>query len=61
MFRENSYQDLKNKYGDYIIIIKAGCFYDVRDFGALFFSDKLGYTLYSDKSSFYNVFQHNFS
>lgn len=55
MVKENSYQDLKNKFEDYIIIQKAGCFYDVRDFGAIFLSNKLGYSIYSDRSSQYKI------
>lgn len=53
--KENSYGYLKSKYPDYIIIQKAGCFYDVRDFGAIFFSQVLGYKTYSDQSSNYKI------
>lgn len=55
MTRKNSYRDLKKRFPNYIIIQKAGYFYDVRDFGAVFFSENLGYTLYSDKGSKYKV------
>lgn len=51
MVKKNSYRDLKENYKDYIIIQKAGCFYDVRDFGAEFFSKELGLKLYSDRVS----------
>lgn len=53
--KENSYRDLKNRYPDYIIIQKAGCFYDVRDFSAIFFSQVLGYKVISDSSSNYKT------
>lgn len=55
MVKKNSYQDLKCRFPDYIIIQKAGCFYDVRGFGAVFLSNCLGFTLYSDKASEYKV------
>lgn len=55
MTRKNSYRDLKKRFPNYIIIQKAGYFYDVRDFGAVFFLENLGYTLYSDKGSKYKV------
>ena len=55
MVKKNSYSDLIHKFHDYIIIQKAGFFYDVRDFGAIFFSNKLGYSLYSDKASEYKI------
>lgn len=55
MVKKNSYQDLKYRFPDYIIIQKAGCFYDVRGFGAIFLSKSLGVTLYSDKASEHKV------
>ena len=55
MVKKNSYSDLKHKFQDYIIIQKAGCFYDIREFGAVFLSKHLGVTLYSDKTSQYKV------
>ncbi len=51
MVKQNSYRDLRIKHSDYIIIRKAGCFYDVRDFGAVLLADRLGYKLYSDNVS----------
>lgn len=51
MVKKNSYRDLKSKYDDYIIIQKAGCFYDIRGEGAKLLSKKFGYKLFLDKSS----------
>lgn len=55
MVKKNSYQYLRNKYNDYIIIQQSGCFYDIRDEGAIFLSKKFGYKLYSDKVSEYKI------
>lgn len=55
MPKKNSYRDLKSKYHDYIIIQKAGCFYDVRQESAVFLSKKFGYKLFSDKTSEYKI------
>lgn len=55
MEKQISYKDLKTQYNGYIIIQNVGFYYFVRDFGALFFSEKLHYKLNSDIYSNYKI------
>lgn len=48
-YRENSLQDLIQKYPDHIIAIRAGCFYNLYYESARMISEFFGYKLYEEQ------------